>query len=71
MYASVKKENMSEELKKRLSDGKQHKVKTTGLPTLWIDGVEVYRAKNVWRISPIMAVGIGFAVGIVLGGILF
>lgn len=66
---------MSDIIQETCKDGKKHKIKTTGLPTCWIDKVEVYRAPSLLvrqaRRFPLVAMGIGFAVGLLLRSSVF
>jgi len=66
---------MSDIIREKCKDRKKHKIKTTGLPACWIDKVEVYRAPSLVireaRRFPLVAMGIGFAVGLLLRPVVF
>lgn len=68
-------QTMSNIIRERCGDGRKHRIKTTGLPACWIDKVKVYHAPSPLvreaRRFPLVAMGIGFAVGLLLRPILF
>lgn len=68
-------QTMSNVIRERCKDGRKHKIKTTGLPICWVDKAEVYRAPSLVvreaRRFPLIAMGIGFAVGLLLHPIVF
>ena len=62
---------MSNIIREKCGDGQRHKIKTTGFPTMSIDNVEVYRTPSFLireaRRFPLVAMGIGFAIGLLVG----
>lgn len=63
-------QNITNVIREKCKDGEKHRIKTTGLPRLWIDNVEVYRCRGN-RPLFLVAMGIGFAVGLLLRPIVF
>lgn len=64
----VNRPRMSDALKQKLLDGKKHKVKTTGNPHLYVDGVKIYESKSCIKFDEFF---IGLVYGIAISFIIW